>query len=187
MSTSSARRWSLIAATAWLCAACSGTAESTPAADQSATPASGGQAAVDDTLSQPNVVRVAVGSKDHTTLVAALKAANLVDALANPGPFTVFAPVNAAFDKLPKGTVDDLLKPENKSKLTAILQHHVTTSALDVDSFTDGQDLGKVAGGAEKITKKDGATYIGGAKIIASVRASNGWVHIIDAVLVPAK
>jgi uncharacterized surface protein with fasciclin (FAS1) repeats len=181
------RPWPIVLSVMLVGSACGGAAESTPATTDTPAEGAGGQAAVDDTTSQPNVVRVAVGSKDHTTLVAALKAANLVDALANPGPFTVFAPVNAAFDKLPPGTVDDLLKPENKSKLTTILHHHVTTSALDVDAFSDGQELGMVAGGAEKITKKDGATYIGGAKVIASVRASNGWVHVIDAVLLPAK
>jgi uncharacterized surface protein with fasciclin (FAS1) repeats len=151
-----------------------------------AAPASGGQASVNDDVSQPNVVKVAVGSKDHTTLVAALKAADLVNSLANAGPFTVFAPTNAAFDKLPAGTVDDLLKPQNKDKLAGILQHHVTTSALAIDFFQDGQSVGMADGGKETITHKDGATYIGGAKVIASVRASNGWVHVIDAVLVPA-
>ena len=172
--------------TALLFSACSGGSE-TASADAAAPAgsASAGQAAVEDETSVPSVVRVAVGSPDHTTLVTALKAANLVDPLANPGPFTVFAPTNEAFNKLPAGTVDNLLKPANKSQLVAILQHHVTTSALDVDSFTDGQDLGMVAAGSEKITKKDGATYIGGAKVVASVRASNGWVHVIDAVLVP--
>ncbi len=145
-----------------------------------------GQGTMGDSLSVPNIAKVAAGSKDHTTLVAALTAANLVDVLATPGPFTVFAPTNAAFDKLPKGTVDDLLKPANKDRLTEILQHHVTTSAFDVDQFTDGQDVGMVSAGSERIMKKDGATYIGGAKVIASVRAGNGWVHIIDGVLVPA-
>lgn len=156
------------------------------AAPESASPASAGQANVDEGNSAPNIVKVAVGSEDHSTLVAALKAANLVDVLANPGPFTVFAPTNAAFDKLPKGTVDDLLKPENVSKLKEILQHHVTTSALDTDSFSDGQDLGMVVAGSEKISRKADGVYIGSAKIIASVRASNGWVHVIDGVLVPA-
>jgi uncharacterized surface protein with fasciclin (FAS1) repeats len=160
-------------------------------ADQSGTntagvPPGAGQSAVKDDESQPDVVKVAVGSPDHTTLVAALQAADLVNSLANVGPFTVFAPTNAAFDKLPAGTVESLLKPENKSQLVGILHHHVTTSALDIESFNDGQELGLVAGGAEMITKKDGATFIGGAKIIGSVRASNGWVHVIDAVLVPA-
>lgn len=145
-----------------------------------------GQALVKDDDSQPDIVKVAVGSKDHTTLVAALKAADLVNALANAGPFTVFAPTNSAFEKLPAGTVEGLLKPEKKSQLGDVLQHHVTTSALELTSFHDGQSLGMVDGGRETITMKDGATFIGGAKVIGSVRASNGWVHVIDAVLVPA-
>ncbi len=145
----------------------------------------GGQASVQDEESQPDVVKVAVGSKDHTTLVAALQAADLVNSLANAGPFTVFAPVNTAFDKLPAGTVEGLLKPENKSQLKTVLQHHVTTSALELDFFEDGQAIGMVDGGRETFTRRDGAAYIGGARIIGSVRASNGWVHVIDAVLVP--
>ena len=151
----------------------------------SGSPGGGGQASVQDSESQPDVVKVAVGSPDHTTLVAAVKAAELVDALSNAGPFTVFAPVNAAFDKLPAGTVETLLKPENKSQLKLVLQHHVTTSALDLDFFEDGQSVGMVDGGRETFTRRDGAAYIGSAKIIGSVRASNGWVHVIDAVLVP--
>lgn len=151
-------------------------AEGTPAA---------GMSAIRDETSQPDILKVAAGSEDHTTLVAAVQAAGLVDVLANPGPFTVFAPTNAAFDKLPAGTVDDLLKPENLPQLRLILQHHVTTSALAVDFFQDGQSLWLVDNGHETITKKDGETWIGNAKIIASVRASNGWVHVIDAVLVP--
>lgn len=152
---------------------------------ESAIPASTGQAAMVDTVSTPSIAKIAAGSKDHTTLMVALQAANLVDVLATPGPFTVFAPTNDAFGKLPAGTVDVLLKPENKEKLTEILQHHVTTSAFDLDAFSDGQDVSMVSAGTERITKKDGATYIGGAKVIASVRAGNGWVHITDAVLVP--
>ena len=151
-----------------------------------AAPASGGQASVADSESQPDVVRIAVGSKDHTTLVAALKAAELVNSLANAGPFTVFAPTNAAFDKLPAGTVDDLLKPANKSKLSDVLTHHVTTSALELSFFTDGQKVGMADGGSELISKKGNDTFIGGAKVLGSVRGTNGWVHVIDAVLVPA-
>lgn len=105
--------------------------------------------------------------------------------MSSSGPYTVFAPTNAAFDALPAGTVDDLLKPENKSKLSKILQHHVTTSALDLDFFEDGQVLGMVDGGREAITRRDGATYIGQAKVIGSVRASSGWVHVVDGVLLP--
>ena len=150
-----------------------------------AEPAGGIESVKDDT-SQPDIVKIAVGSADHSTLVAALKAGDLVTSLANQGPFTVFAPTNAAFEKLPAGTVDDLLKPENKSKLRGILQHHVTTSALAADFFQDGQVVGMADGGSETVSKKDGELWIGGAKVIASVRASNGWVHVIDAVLVPA-
>lgn len=145
-----------------------------------------GMGSISDDVSQPDIVKVAVGSEDHTTLVAAVQAAGLVDVLANPGPFTVFAPTNAAFEKLPEGTVEELLKPENKSALRNILQHHVTTSALSIDFFKDGQSVSMVSAGPETITIRDGETWIGDAKVIGSVRASNGWVHVIDAVLVPA-
>ena len=144
-----------------------------------------GQAAVQDNDSQKDIVKVAAGSKDHTTLVAAVKAADLVNSLSNAGPFTVFAPTNAAFDKLPAGTVETLLKPENKGKLTGVLTHHVTTSALEITQFTDGQMVGMADGGSVQVTKKGNDTFIGGAKVLGSVRASNGWVHVIDAVLVP--
>ena len=117
--------------------------------------------------------------------VAAVKAADLVNSLSNAGPFTVFAPTNAAFDKLPAGTVETLLKPENKGKLTGVLTHHVTTSALEITQFTDGQMVGMADGGSVQVTKKGNDTFIGGAKVLGSVRASNGWVHVIDAVLVP--
>jgi uncharacterized surface protein with fasciclin (FAS1) repeats len=157
-------------------------------AEQAAAPAAApatGMASVKDETSQQNIVKVAVGSPDHSTLVTAVQAAGLVDVLANPGPFTVFAPTNAAFEKLPAGTVDELLKPENQSKLRGILQHHVTTSALPVDFFKDGQTVSMADGGSETVKKQDGEMWIGEAKVIASVRASNGWVHVIDGVLVP--
>lgn len=177
-------RFRLLGGLALALAACS------PAADEAA-PASGGaaptagQALVVDEGSQPSVVRIAVGSADHTTLVAALQAAELVDPLANVGPFTVFAPTNAAFDKLPPGTVENLVKPENKATLVGILYHHVTTSALELDYFADGQSLNMVGGPPVVITRRDGATYVNDAKVLGSVRASNGWVHVIDGVLVP--
>jgi uncharacterized surface protein with fasciclin (FAS1) repeats len=168
-------------------AACSGSSSdqsaATPAAAPPAAAAPGGQSSVQDNESTPDIVKVAVGSKDHTTLVAALKAADLVNSLANAGPFTVFAPTNAAFDKLPKGAVDDLLKPANKETLKLVLQHHVTTSALDVEHLIDGQKLGMADGGSAIVSKKGADTYIDGAKIIASVKASNGMVHVVDAVI----
>lgn len=158
-----------------------------PATSEQSGAVAGGQEAVKDDVSQKDVVKIAVGSADHTTLVTALKAADLVTSLSNAGPFTVFAPTNAAFAKLPASTVENLLKPENIEQLQTILQHHVTVSVFDVDALTDGRTLGMVDGTNATITKKDGATYFGGAKILGSVRASNGIVHVIDAVVVPGK
>ncbi len=159
-------------------------AENTAPAAES--PAGGGQEAVQDDVSQKDVVKVAVGSPDHSTLVAALKQAELVTALSNAGPFTVFAPTNAAFDKLPAGTVDGLMKEDKKTDLQNILQYHVTTSALDTKFLTDGMSLGMVNGDNVTISVKDGKILLNGsASIVASVRASNGWVHVIDGVLLP--
>jgi uncharacterized surface protein with fasciclin (FAS1) repeats len=153
------------------------------ATQSSSQPATGGQENVQDDESMKDIVKVAVGSKDHTTLVAALKAADLVTSMSNAGPFTVFAPTNAAFEKLPAGTVETLLKPENKGKLADVLYHHVMTSALEADSFTDGQTLTMFDGKPAKVTKKDGTMYLDEAKVLASVRASNGIVHVVDAVV----
>ena len=166
-------------------ASCKSTSGETANSESTESVTLSGQEGVIDDESQKDVVKVAVASADHTTLVAAVKAADLVTSLSNAGPFTVFAPVNAAFDKLPKGTVEDLLKPENKSKLETILQHHVMTSALAADFFQDGQSMGMVDGTNVTFTVKDGATYVDGNKILGSVKASNGWVHVIDKVLLP--
>lgn len=144
-----------------------------------------GQSGVKDNNSQKDIVKIAVGSADHTTLVTAVKAADLVDVLSNAGPFTVFAPVNSAFDKLPKGTVETLLKPENKGKLTDILQHHVAVAVYNTNILTDGKIINMVDGNNAKITVKDGAIFIDKAKVIATVKASNGIVHIIDDVVLP--
>lgn len=105
-----------------------------------------GQSNVKDETSSPNIVQVAVGSKDHTTLVAAVKAGGLVDALSNAGPFTVFAPTNAAFDKLPAGTVEGLLKPESKTDLVNILEYHTYVGSLKPEYFQDGQSYEQVNG-----------------------------------------
>jgi uncharacterized surface protein with fasciclin (FAS1) repeats len=146
----------------------------------------GGQSAVVDDQSQKDVVKVAIGSKDHTTLVTAIKTAEYVDVLSNAGPFTVFAPTNAAFDKLPAGTVDGLLKPESKDALRNILEYHVTTSSLKEEYFTDGMTIGMVNGGNIKVTKgADGKLQVNGANVIGAVAAANGMVYIIDGVLLP--
>lgn len=145
-----------------------------------------GQSAVKDDESAKDVVKVAASSADHTTLVAAIKQAELVDALSNAGPFTVFAPTNAAFAKLPAGTLDNLMKPENKEKLQDILQYHVFVGTLKTDLMQDGQVLNEVNGGNITISKKDGKVMINNsATIVASIPASNGIIHVIDAVLLP--
>lgn len=144
-----------------------------------------GQSGVQDDASQKDVVKVAVGSPDHTTLVAALQAAGYVDVLSNAGPFTVFAPTNAAFEKLPKGTVEGLLKPESKADLRNILEYHVYVGKLDQSFFKDGQTLGMVNGGKVALGVKNGKVTVNGANIVASVPCSNGIIHIIDAVLLP--
>lgn len=146
-----------------------------------------GQSAVQDDESAKDVVKVAAGSKDHTTLVAAVKQAELVDALSNAGPFTVFAPTNEAFDKLPKGTVEDLMKPENKEKLQDILQYHVYVGVIKPENLQDGQTLNEVNSQNITIQKSaDGKITINGkAHIMASIPASNGIIHVIDEVLLP--
>ena len=145
-----------------------------------------------------NIIQNAVNSKDHTTLVAAVKAAGLVDTLQGPGPFTVFAPTNAAFAKLPDGTVDALLKPEAKGKLTAVLTYHVVPGRLSAKDLmeavkknggvaefktVEGEIL-KVEASGNMLTVKDSKG--GMAKItLQNVFQSNGVIHVIDTVLIP--
>ena len=148
--------------------------------------ASGGQEAVVDEDSAPTIVKLAVGNKDLSTLVTAVQAAELTTSLSNAGPFTVFAPVNAAFDKLPAGTVDDLLKPENNSKLGDILGHHTYVGVIKTEQMTDGQSLGMVDGKNISIKMVNGKPTINGTvNIIATVPASNGIVHVVDGVILP--
>ena len=145
----------------------------------------GGQSTVADDVSQQNVVQVAVGSPDHSTLVTALKTAAYVDALSNAGPFTVFAPTNAAFDKLPAGTVADLLKPENKLKLQDILEYHVFVGVIRESMFKDGMRLNQVNSKNVILGNQDDKKTVNGANVLAAVTASNGIIYIIDQVLVP--
>ena len=122
---------------------------------------------------------------DATSTPTALQAADYVASVSNPGPLTVFAPTNAAFDALPAGTVDDLLKPEKKADLQTILQYHVFVGVLKTEQLHDGQAIDMGDGGKTKITLVDGKPTINGAHIVASVPASNGIVHVIDKVLLP--
>ncbi|MDB4978961.1 MAG: hypothetical protein JWM56_1147 [Candidatus Peribacteria bacterium] len=134
-----------------------------------------------------NIVENASNANNVTTLVAAVKAADLVATLSGPGPFTVFAPTDSAFAKLPAGTVDTLLKPENKAKLAAILTYHVVPGRLTAADLTDGQTLTTVNGQELKVSVKDGVVMINGAKVeTADVISSNGVTHVIDTVLLPS-
>jgi uncharacterized surface protein with fasciclin (FAS1) repeats len=139
-----------------------------------------------------NIVQNAVKSKDHTTLVAAVKAAGLVDTLESKGPFTVFAPTNAAFAKLPAGTVDTLVKPENKATLTKILTYHVVPGKLEASDLTDGKKL-KTVQGEELTIRRSGDTVMiidakGGSSTVTipNVNQSNGVIHVVDTVLMPS-
>ncbi|MBK6825934.1 MAG: fasciclin domain-containing protein [Chitinophagaceae bacterium] len=135
-----------------------------------------------------DIVDIAAGSADHSTLVAAVKAAGLVETLKGAGPFTVFAPTNAAFNALPAGTVDNLLKPENKADLTNVLTYHVVAGTLKAADLTNGQKLKTVQGTDLTVSIKDGKVMINGANVTAAdLMASNGVIHVIDAVVLPKK
>lgn len=166
---------------------CGGPAEQQQNTETSGSAETVGQSGVVDDVSNPNVVQVAVGSPDHTTLVAALQAAQYVDALSNVGPFTVFAPTNAAFDALPAGTLETLTKPENQRKLRDILEYHVLLGVYTPESFVNGRKMGTADGRSVDVEiGSDGTILINGGKIIGTVTASNGIIHVIDKVLVPA-
>ncbi len=133
-----------------------------------------------------SIVEIASGNPDFSTLVAALKAADLVGALSGDGPFTVFAPTNAAFEKLPEGTVESLLKPENKEKLAGILTYHVVSGkvmAADVVKLSEAKTL---QGSMVEISASDAGVKIDGANVVkADIEASNGVIHVIDSVILP--
>ena len=132
------------------------------------------------------IVENAVNAKNLTTLVAAVKAADLVGTLNSAGPFTVFAPTNDAFNKLPAGTVDNLLKPENKEKLSAVLTYHVVSGHYTSKDLKDGMTLTTVNGKTIKITKKGNTWMVNGAKILVpDVMDKNGVSFVIDTVLLP--
>ena len=147
-----------------------------------------GQEAVQDDVSNPNIIQLAAKNPDLSTLVTAVKAANLTTSLSNAGPFTVFAPLNSAFEKLPAGTVEGLLKPEQADALSDVLGYHTYVGVIKEENMTDGQSLGMVNGKNITITIVDGKPVINGkAKIVATVPASNGVVYAIDEVLLPEK
>ena len=180
--------FSVIIALVFFISSCSGDGTKQSQTNQTkAAPAakSKGQSAVKDAGSAKNALDIAIGSKDHTTLVAAVQAAELEDALVNAGPLTVFAPTNEAFAKLPEGTVENLVKPENKATLVHILEGHVSPGNYKLEWMKDGMQMYMANGEYYKVEIKDGVYYVGGAKILGSVPVSNGIVHVIDAVILP--
>jgi uncharacterized surface protein with fasciclin (FAS1) repeats len=132
-----------------------------------------------------DIVDTAVAAGQFNTLAAALGAAGLVDTLKGPGPFTVFAPTDDAFAALPAGTVDELLKPENKDKLTAILTYHVVSGEVMSKDLSNGMKAATVNGAEVTITTEGGAKVNGANVISADIKASNGVIHVIDAVILP--
>jgi uncharacterized surface protein with fasciclin (FAS1) repeats len=163
--------------------ACNNEAEKKPAEETMTAPAE------EPKMDAPkDVVDIAIASPDHTTLVAAVKAAGLVETLKGAGPFTIFAPTNEAFAALPAGTVDALLTPEKKADLTNILTYHVVPGAVKAADLKDGQKVKTLQGEELTVTIKDGKVMINGANVTAAdLEGSNGVVHVIDAVLMPKK
>ncbi len=150
-----------------------------------------GQSAVKDEDSQPNVLQTAKSIKDFSTLVTAIEKAGVEDSVVNAGPLTVFAPLNSAFDKLPKEVLNDLLKPENKSKLAFVLTNHVAPSNYPMKQLKKEarkkRKLYMASGEYLDVVEKGGKIFVGGVEVIKSVKVSNGWVHVINTVLVPKK
>lgn len=145
-----------------------------------------GQSGVQDDQSQKDIVKIAMGSPDHSTLVKALQQAEYVDVLSNAGPFTVFAPSNDAFAKLPAGTLENLMKPENKEKLRSILEYHVYIGVLKPDMLQDGQQLGQASGDNIRVGVKDGKITINDqVHVLGTIPASNGIIYLVDGVLLP--
>lgn len=166
--------------------ACNNPGTQQAAAETAETPQAGGQEAVQDDVSQKDIVKIAVGSPDHTTLVTALKAAEYVDDISNAGPFTVFAPTNDAFAKLPAGTVEGLVKPEKKNDLRNILEYHVAVGVYKQEYLSDGQNIGMANGDNVTIKMQGDKMMVNdNINVIATVPASNGLIYIIDGVLLP--
>jgi len=150
-----------------------------------------GQASVEDTESAANALTVAKSIEDFSTLVAAIEAAGVQDAVVNAGPLTIFAPLNSAFAKLPEGTVENLVKPENKATLAFILVNHVAPANYPIKQLKKeakkGRKLYMASGKYLLVENKDGKIFVGGTEILKTVQVSNGWIHVIDDVLVPAE
>jgi len=150
-----------------------------------------GQAAVEDNVSAANALTVAKSLDDFSTLVAAIEAAGVEDAVVNAGPLTIFAPLNSAFAKLPEGTVENLVQPENKATLAFILVNHVAPANYPIKQLKKeakkGRKLYMASGKYLVVENKEGKIFVGGTEVLKTVQVSNGWIHVIDDVLVPAE
>ncbi|MCB9245627.1 MAG: fasciclin domain-containing protein [Flavobacteriales bacterium] len=148
-----------------------------------------GQASVQDNVSDANILQVAIGSTDHSTLVKAVQAAQIEHVLVNAGPLTVFAPVNAAFEALPEGALEDLLKPENKPTLAGILTGHAAPGSYDPAALrkesTKGRKIYMANGAYLEVTMQGDDVFVGGAKILGTVQTSNGIINVVDKVIIP--
>ena len=181
----------LFASTLIVMVSCSGGGEATSTAESEAAPDNTplGQASVQDDVSDPNILQIAIGSPDHTTLVAAVQAAQIEHILVNAGPLTVFAPTNEAFAKLPEGTVENLLKPENKAALATILTRHAAPGSYDIDALRKeakkGRKLYMATGDYLEVVEEGDHVYVNGIQVIASVQTSNGIVNVVGEVILP--
>jgi len=145
-----------------------------------------GQAFIVDAKSDPNILNIAVGSPDHTTLVAAVQAAEIENVLVNAGPLTVFAPTNEAFAALPEGALEELLKPESKQTLYNVVASHASPGKFTLELLKDGMQLYQATGHYIDVEVRDDGTWVNGARILASVPATNGVVHVVDKVFLIA-
>lgn len=177
----------LVAALVFMCSPAEEQSTQDVAADQSSHPK--GQASVVDDVSAKNILQVAMTSEAHTTLVAAVEAAQIEHVLVNAGPLTVFAPTNEAFEALPEGTVEDLLKPENKSQLATILTRHAAPGSYDLEALkkesSKGRKLYMATGDYLDIVIDGDKVTVGGAEIVATIATSNGIIQVVNQVILP--
>lgn len=161
---------------------CTNKNQSTQNYNSPATASNHGQAGIVDEDSKPNILQIAQKSPDHKTLAVAIEAAGIQNVLVNAGPLTVFAPNDLAFEKLPDGALDDLLKPKNKQKLANILTSHASPASIKKDQLTEDRQIYLATGQYIDVEIKDGDTFVNGAKVLATIQASNGVIHVVDKV-----
>ena len=174
----------------WILSACGSNPQSgASASDETATSHPLGQASVSDDVSAKNILQVAIGSEAHSTLVAAVQAAQIEHVLVNAGPLTVFAPTNDAFAALPEGTVENLLKPENKQALATILTRHAAPGSFNVEGLKKearkGRKIYMATGDYLEVVVDGEEITVGGAKVIGTIQTSNGIINVVDKVILP--